>query len=120
MLLIFYICSVQYETYCMVQKLKYFFWCQSKTRFLAWGGPRQGVWIPGGRVWREQRQALVRGARWQDQRQWAQTDTQEVPSEHQETLCVTVMGTGWPREVAGSPTTDIFNWTWPCVTGAQW
>ncbi len=39
-----------------------------------------------GRVQRGQSQALFSGAQWQDQRQWAQTETQEVPSEHQETL----------------------------------
>lgn len=36
-------------------------------------------------TWRES-QALFSSAQWQDQRQWTQTETQEVPSEHQETL----------------------------------
>ena len=31
-------------------------------------------------------QALFSGAKCQDNRQWAQTETQEAPSEHQETL----------------------------------
>ena len=31
-------------------------------------------------------QSLLSGAQGQDQRQWAQTEMQEVPSEHRETL----------------------------------
>ena len=41
--------------------------------------------IPEGRVQRRQNQALFSGAQWQDNRQWAQTETQEV-LEHQETF----------------------------------
>jgi len=33
-------------------------------------------------------QALLGGAQCQDRRQWAQTGTQKVPSEHQETFFV--------------------------------
>jgi len=39
-----------------------------------------------GRVQRGWSQALFSGAQCQDQRQWAQTETQEVPSERQEML----------------------------------
>ena len=35
---------------------------------------------------RGQSQALFSDAQWQDKRQWAQTETQKVASEHQETL----------------------------------
>ena len=40
-------------------------------------------------TWREgakKSQAFFTGAQWQDQRQWAQPETQEIPSKHQETL----------------------------------
>ncbi|KAK4813058.1 hypothetical protein QYF61_007560, partial [Mycteria americana] len=46
----------------------------------------QCVQIPEGKVQRRQSQSLFSGAQGQDQRQWAQTETQEVPSEHQESL----------------------------------
>lgn len=39
---------------------------------------------PEGWVQRRQRQALFSGTQWQDQMQWAQTETQEAPSEYQE------------------------------------
>ena len=38
-------------------------------------------WVSGG--WG---QALFSNAQWQDKRQWAQTEAQEVPSEHEEEL----------------------------------
>ena len=38
------------------------------------------------RVQRGCSQAVSSGAQWQDQRQWAQTETQEVPSQYQKTL----------------------------------
>ncbi|KAK4817026.1 hypothetical protein QYF61_026032 [Mycteria americana] len=46
-----------------------------------------------------------------DQRQWAQTETQEVPSEHQETLFVVRVTKHWhrlPREDVESPSLEIF------------
>lgn len=42
------------------------------------------------------------GAEWQNQRQWAQSETQEVPSEHQETLMAS------PDRLWKSPSLDIF------------
>ena len=35
---------------------------------------------------RERGQTLFSGAQWQDKGQWAQTEAQEVPSEHEEEL----------------------------------
>ena len=40
----------------------------------------------GRRVERQQSQAPFSGAQWQDQKQWAQTETWEVLFEHQESL----------------------------------
>ena len=75
-------------------------------------GGSQHVQIPKGRVQRRWTQALSRGAQGQDKRQWAQTETQEVLFEHQETLFFTVRVTEhWhklPREVAESPSLEIF------------
>lgn len=54
------------------------------------------------KVQREQSWALLRHAKQQDQRQWAQTETQEVPSDHQETPFTVQMAKHWrrlPREV---------------------
>jgi len=61
---------------------------------------------------RGQSQALFSGAKWQDQRQWPQTETQEVASEHQKHFFSTVRMTKHlqrlPREVADSPSLAIF------------
>jgi len=47
---------------------------------------RRSLPIPEARVQRGQSQALPSGAQCQDQRQWAQNEIQEVPTEHQETF----------------------------------
>ena len=52
----------------------------------AQGVSRQCLQIPEGRVERGLSQALLNTDQGQDQRWWAQTETQEVPSEHEETL----------------------------------
>lgn len=43
------------------------------------------MYIPEGRVWTRLSQPLVSGAQWQEQKQQAQTETQEVPPECKET-----------------------------------
>ena len=61
-------------------------WDCSAWRGESSGGSHQGVQIPAGRVQGGRNRALSSGAQGQDQRQWAQTEAQEVPSEHQGTL----------------------------------
>jgi len=53
-------------------------------------GSYQCVQIPAGRVQRRQN-SLFSGAHFQDHRQWAQTETQEVPSEQQKTLFLSAL-----------------------------
>ena len=56
-------------------------------------------------------QALSSGAQWQDKGQWAQTEAQEVPSEHEEELLPSE-GDGAlaqaAREAVESPSLEIF------------
>jgi len=52
-------------------------------------------------------QALLSGAQCQHQRLWAQTETQEVPSEHQQTLLHREGDKSWHREVVESPSFEI-------------
>lgn len=67
------------------------FSCEERMRVVTvqHGGKKaQGDLIHGYKylkVQRGQGQALLSSAQWQDQRQWTQTETQEVPSEHLET-----------------------------------
>jgi len=64
-----------------------------------------------GRVQRGRSQALLGGAQWQDQRQWAQTETQQVLLEHQETLFYCEGDQAlhrFPREAVESPSFEIF------------
>jgi len=50
------------------------------------GGCYYCIYTPEGRGRRGWSQDLSSGAQWQDQRQWAQTETQKVLSENEETL----------------------------------
>ncbi|TRZ16444.1 hypothetical protein HGM15179_010667 [Zosterops borbonicus] len=49
-------------------------------------GPHQCLSVSAGRVSRGQSQALLSGAKQQDQRQWAETDAQEALPEYEEEL----------------------------------
>lgn len=61
------------------------------------GGSGQCVWTPEDRVQRRLIQALFSGAKCQEQRPWTSAETQEVPSEHGETLfCCGTVTTGCP------------------------
>ena len=66
-----------------------------------WGGAREG----------DTPRLFSGGAQRQDKRRWAQTETQEAPSDRQETLFSTVRVTKhWhrlPREVVESPSLEI-------------
>ena len=56
-------------------------------------------------------QALFSGAQQQDKGQWAQTEAQEVPSEHEEELLPSEDDeplNRLPREVVESPSLEIF------------
>ena len=64
---------------------------------------------------------------WQDQRQWAQTETWEVASERRETLFTVRVTKPWntlPREVVECPSPEILIWMqfwgtcsgWPCLS----
>jgi len=50
------------------------------------GQSDQCMQIPAERVQRKQSQALFSGAQWQGKRQWAQNETQQILSEHKQTL----------------------------------
>ena len=52
----------------------------------------------------ERGQALFSGAQWQDKGQWAQTEAEEVPSEHEEELLHSdSLGRGPVQPAVGSP-----------------
>jgi len=56
-------------------------------------------------------QPLFSGAQRQDEGQWAQTEEQEVPSEHEEELLPSGVAEHWNRlrrEVVESPSLEIF------------
>jgi len=71
-------------------------------------------------------QALLSDAQWQDQKQWAHTETQEVPSERQGTRChcegdwalaQVSQGHGAPS-ILGENSAAIWEWSW--ATGSTW
>ena len=70
-------------------------------------------------------QALFSGAQWQDKRQWAHTETQQVPSEHQETLLLwqwSNIGTDCPRRLwnLSSWRYSKTTWTQSWATSSKW
>jgi len=58
---------------------------------------------------------------WQDQRQWVEPDTEEVPYEHQETLALRVIEHlhRLPREAVESPSLEIFKSSLDMALGHQ-
>ena len=54
---------------------------------------------------------LLSGAHWQDERQWAQTETQEIPSEIRKHFFTVREVKHWhrlPGEIVESPSLEIF------------
>lgn len=50
-------------------------------------------------------------AQWQDQRKWTQIETQNAPSDHQNTVFTLKMTEHWyrlPRKVVESPSLELF------------
>lgn len=80
-------------------------------------GSYECVQLPEGKLWRRWSQVPFSGAQWQGPRQWAQTEIQDVLSEHQETLSVLwrglSTGTGCPKSYGISILRDAQNPTGP-------